>query len=159
MFSTHKSQTGKTMSYIPDFLQPVFITLVEMFWKEDTSHPAWIGFNFDRLRSMSSSSTVFPFVRFLSISSAYHDWNEFLTDCLNVSFPARSSGCNSPVQEAGINRTLISFSDSFWINDSHWWALKTSNIQRACASDFLTASSHVFLQCMELKFYRYIQAW
>lgn len=26
---------GKTMSYIPDFLQPVFITSVEMFWKED----------------------------------------------------------------------------------------------------------------------------
>ena len=78
---------------------------------------------------------------FLSISSSYHDWNAFLTECLNVSFPESSNGCNSSVQDAGTNRTLISFSDSLFMKDSHWWALKTSNMHSACAFDLFSGKS------------------
>ena len=128
----------ETASNIPAFFHPNFITSAVIFWYAETSHPAWIGFKCDNLKSTSRSSKFWPFRIFLSISSAHQDWNAFLTDWLNVSFPERSNGCHSPVQDAGTNQTLISFSDSLFKKDSHWWALKTSNMHSACAFDLFS---------------------
>ena len=80
----------------------------------------------DALRSIFTLSRLAPWSSAVLISSAYHLLKCSFIRALNSSFTERSSGCNSPVHEAGTDIWWMWCALNLWSTELQRWAANTS---------------------------------